>query len=1523
MSGEIPSFRSEDSDTYATSGGVYMTRVYAKPINYQAADGSWEPIDDSLVPSAGGFTNTADADRVSLPGSLASGPVQMNHGNNWVSMQIQGASGTAAVSGATATYAQALPGVNASYVADPGMLKESLSLSGPSVAPITVIVTVSGGLHVVVSHGSLLVENDQGAAQFVIPSPFMAQEDQLAAPAPDPSELGNVAVSAAPVAGGTKVTYTPDQQWLSAPGRQFPVIFDPTLISTVGSGESCSILQYSPNTSNPYCGYGTYNWAGYWSGGPGLLRSMIGFRSGLGIPQDAQILGASLNFNVNWSDGTSVPFDIYPMTTAFLGGAATWNDYDGAHPWTTPGGDFDDSDLAGSGTVSSTGMVSAGLTSVVQDWVDGSNTLPQLMITPPSGYEGSFFEFSNGNGGTTNPYLQIYYAPRLGAPRGATIDTTHLTDRMDLGVNVANGNLLLSNTDLSINGTGLDETVQRTYNNLSAFDGADGAGWGWVAGGQNAVIASYVGGAVDLFEPDGSAYVFTDPTNTGDYSAPPGIDATLCSAWSAGGCPGLPAADDFQLTFPTGEKWEFAAYEVARQVADIDNNGNQITDSYACSTCSYHELSQSNDTHGRATTFSYSSQQLAGLNLLSGMTDNAGSRSTSYGYNGSGELTGYTDALGDATSYAYDSNGNLTQVTDPDGEITELAHDSSGRVTSITRVTNNSTMAGDTTTYAYYAPATAPIECTVPNGPSGIYGWYGETVETDPNGNQTTYCYDTHDRVFETFDAYGYHSEQSYDGDDNLIAATDPLGNESQSEFDNSGTTCELPAASIAPLALPGLSTSPATGTYGYDGSGCPSTTAGWEPATSTDPQGNTISYSYDANGNLASETLPLAGSPQIITHDVLTNQCTAPATCYGLMDYSKDADGHETTYSYYTSGTNAGDVKTVTPASPLGAATDAYDADSRVISETDGKDQTTTFTYDALDRLTKETHPDGSTTTYTYDADGNLLKGVDSSTGTSTYTYDLKNRLTSEVSPGVANNYTYDGDDNLISLTDGGGTVTYGYDKDDRVTSVKEPNAPSAIGFSYDPDSRLICTNYPNGVVVQDSYDDASNLLSTKAANGTSAACNMLSSTGTPNGNVFASYVYTYNVDGTDTSLRQTLSVNSGVPFYYSYNGLNRLTEWNGGNLPGPLYYTYDPAGNVTQMDKLTGSTITATNYTYNAANEITNSSYSYDADGNLLTRPDAGGTTSFGYNSRSQTTSIDPDGLGGQALAYLGDGQSGPTQIGNGPDGGTAPTLQNNALGISSLASGADQGQEPSVTYFTRAPNGTLLGERTPTGNYYYIEDANGSVVALTDSNGNVSNTYTYDPWGQCTSESCPAANGFGYDQGFLGEGGLYHFGDRYYDPTTGIWTQPDPDADVTDPTQGSAYVFTGDDPINNVDPTGEKYTWYIGAASAVGWGKVLVAGGSIPDVEIPILGEILELASISGEWLGENLILCGENAANAATKTLPNGKRVSKYRRYRPSCEVHIPNVFGVPILPPTFNAVKNTKTTISVLGSFGTP
>ncbi len=212
------------------------------------------------------------------------------------------------------------------------------------------------------------------------------------------------------------------------------------------------------------------------------------------------------------------------------------------------------------------------------------------------------------------------------------------------------------------------------------------------------------------------------------------------------------------------------------------------------------------------------------------------------------------------------------------------------------------------------------------------------------------------------------------------------------------------------------------------------------------------------------------------------------------------------------------------------------------------------------------------------------------------------------------------------------------------------------------------------------------------------------------------------------------------------------------------------------------------------NANNELTTGpagTYSYDANGNQLGNS-AG--LKLAYNAKNQTTSITPAGQSATSLTYLGAGQASLTGIGS-------ATQVNDLLGVGYRT------DSTGTTYYTHDNNRNLLSERSPGGGYYYyVPDAQGSILALTDSSGSASNSYSYDPYGQTTSSTGTTPNVWGYQQGEQGPAGTYHFGQRYYDPTTGRWTQQDPLNQIGDPTQVNGYAFASANPLHFTDPSGQ---------------------------------------------------------------------------------------------------------------------
>jgi len=268
---------------------------------------------------------------------------------------------------------------------------------------------------------------------------------------------------------------------------------------------------------------------------------------------------------------------------------------------------------------------------------------------------------------------------------------------------------------------------------------------------------------------------------------------------------------------------------------------------------------------------------------------------------------------------------------------------------------------------------------------------------------------------------------------------------------------------------------------------------------------------------------------------------------------------------------------------------------------------------------------------------------------------------------------------------------------------------------------------------------------------------------------------------------------------------------------------YMLDPVGNVIQAD-VSGTMVTpsTTDYAYNIADELCRSQpgtagtaptfgcpasappYTYDRNGNQTATPSRTATC----NSLDQTTAISAT-----PLSYLGAGQDRWVTDGTG-------TLQHNILGLGSRTVGF------SASYFTRDDQGTLVSRRVGSTRHYYLFDALGSVVALTNSSGAVSARYDYEPYGTRP----PAATGqwgeqlddvpqgqFGFAGGYRTTAGLYHYAQRYYDPADMRWTQPDPIDQTGDPREGNRYLYAGANPTSSADPSG-LYTKVGGGGASV---------------------------------------------------------------------------------------------------------
>lgn len=150
------------------------------------------------------------------------------------------------------------------------------------------------------------------------------------------------------------------------------------------------------------------------------------------------------------------------------------------------------------------------------------------------------------------------------------LQTQKLSDRLDVSVNLANGNLVVHALDLGLKGrAGHDFTIERYHNSLGGAVSSMRAN-GWTFGVIDAWLdTSFADGSVSYHDPSGYSVAF-EKLN-GLYEAPAGLDAILEQL----------SASRWQLTFyRTGEKYVFdqgGSPGKALLVEHLDRNSNKIT----------------------------------------------------------------------------------------------------------------------------------------------------------------------------------------------------------------------------------------------------------------------------------------------------------------------------------------------------------------------------------------------------------------------------------------------------------------------------------------------------------------------------------------------------------------------------------------------------------------------------------------------------------------------------------------------------------------------------------------------------------------------------------------------------------------------------------------------------------------------------------------------------------------------------------------------------------------------------------
>jgi RHS repeat-associated protein len=105
------------------------------------------------------------------------------------------------------------------------------------------------------------------------------------------------------------------------------------------------------------------------------------------------------------------------------------------------------------------------------------------------------------------------------------------------------------------------------------------------------------------------------------------------------------------------------------------------------------------------------------------------------------------------------------------------------------------------------------------------------------------------------------------------------------------------------------------------------------------------------------------------------------------------------------------------------------------------------------------------------------------------------------------------------------------------------------------------------------------------------------------------------------------------------------------------------------------------------------------------------------------------------------------------------------------------------------------------------YYVYDGHGSVRALTDSSGNVTDTYDYDAFGNEIHSTGASPNNYLFaGEQYDPDLNLYYNRARYLNTNTGrFWSMDTFEGTDQDPLSLHKYLYAEADPVDNSDPCG----------------------------------------------------------------------------------------------------------------------
>jgi RHS repeat-associated protein len=284
----------------------------------------------------------------------------------------------------------------------------------------------------------------------------------------------------------------------------------------------------------------------------------------------------------------------------------------------------------------------------------------------------------------------------------------------------------------------------------------------------------------------------------------------------------------------------------------------------------------------------------------------------------------------------------------------------------------------------------------------------------------------------------------------------------------------------------------------------------------------------------------------------------------------------------------------------------------------------------------------------------------------------------------------------------------------------------------------------------------------------------------------------------------RKSCKIDDANAHVYQYDNLYQLTfvDYNDGNSTG---YAYDPLGSRTDVN----ASGTITDYDTNCLNQYTSvgdTNYSYDKNGNLADINN--GQFQYVYDCENRLIEAKENSVTVATYAYDFAGRRVSKTTGGVTtryvyDGDQIVAEYQGGVPIRKFVYGPGI-DEPILMINVSGETETL---------YYYHFDGLGSVVALSDNDGDIIERYSYDVFGEPNRMSNIGNPYLFTAREYDSETGNYYYRARYYKPLIGRFLQTDP---IGYNDGLNMYMYVGDNPGNLVDPWGlVKVGYYLPAS------------------------------------------------------------------------------------------------------------